>query len=193
MSHQHSPWTRVVEFHGHICPGLAVGYRVAQVALRELGVTRAADEELVAIVENDACGVDAGKGNLIYRDYGKHAYTFARRGDAEALRIAVNTDAWPRDPEYTALRDKVFAGTAAPEEEEAFQQKRGEVVAAILEGPEEQFCRMTRVREALPERARIFPSVTSAVCGESVMEPRARIRQGRIVCIPCAGEYTWGW
>jgi formylmethanofuran dehydrogenase subunit E len=66
--------TQVVAFHGHYCPGVTIGYRAALIALRELGVERAQDEELVALCENDACGVDAvqaltgctlGKGNLI--------------------------------------------------------------------------------------------------------------------------------
>ncbi|NIT04240.1 formylmethanofuran dehydrogenase, partial [Candidatus Saccharibacteria bacterium] len=43
----------VVEFHGHLCPGLAIGFRVARAALDELG-QRAEDEELVAVVENDS-------------------------------------------------------------------------------------------------------------------------------------------
>ena len=68
-----------VKFHGHACPGLAIGYRVANLALKELG-GRARDEELVAIVENNSCAVDAiqlicgctfGKGNLIFKDFGK--------------------------------------------------------------------------------------------------------------------------
>jgi formylmethanofuran dehydrogenase subunit E len=47
-----------VTFHGHACPGLAIGYRVATLALKELGV-RSRDEELLAIVENNSCAVDA--------------------------------------------------------------------------------------------------------------------------------------
>ena len=47
-----------IEFHGHACPGLAIGYRVANLALKELGL-RAKDEELVAIVENNSCAIDA--------------------------------------------------------------------------------------------------------------------------------------
>lgn len=67
-----------IQFHGHLCPGLALGYRVAKAALRELKAERPRDEELVAIVENDSCAADAiqfitgatfGKGNLIFRDY----------------------------------------------------------------------------------------------------------------------------
>jgi formylmethanofuran dehydrogenase subunit E len=76
----------IVEFHGHVCPGLALGYRVSMFALKELG-ERALDEELVAIVENNSCAVDAvqvitgctfGKGNLIFKDYGKQVYTFIK-------------------------------------------------------------------------------------------------------------------
>jgi formylmethanofuran dehydrogenase subunit E len=70
-------WERVVDFHGHECIGLASGYRVAEAAMDALGDGRDIDEEMVAVVENDSCAVDAiqvvtgctlGKGNLIFRD-----------------------------------------------------------------------------------------------------------------------------
>jgi len=76
----HPDLQRAVIFHGHFCPGLAIGYRAAQIAMDALRTDRAEDEELVAIVENDSCAVDAvqvlsgctfGKGNLIFRDHGK--------------------------------------------------------------------------------------------------------------------------
>ena len=62
-----------VQFHGHICPGLSIGYRVAVLAADHFK-DRSKDEELVAIAENRSCAVDAiqaingctcGKGNLI--------------------------------------------------------------------------------------------------------------------------------
>ena len=43
----------------HSCPGLAMGSRAAKIGLWELKEERAADKELVAVVEADACGVDA--------------------------------------------------------------------------------------------------------------------------------------
>ncbi|MCG3207704.1 MAG: hypothetical protein FOGNACKC_01304 [Anaerolineae bacterium] len=43
---------RATEFHGHMCPGLAIGLRAAEVALREIG-PHAKDEEVVAVVETD--------------------------------------------------------------------------------------------------------------------------------------------
>jgi formylmethanofuran dehydrogenase subunit E len=87
----------VVQFHGHFCPGLAIGVRAAELALHEIG-PHAADEEVVAIVETDMCGVGAiqfmtgctfGKGNLIHLDYGKNAFTFIRPSDGKALRLVM--------------------------------------------------------------------------------------------------------
>ncbi len=77
-------WEDCIAFHGHECPGLAIGFRMAHAARTRLGIISAHDEELVCVTENDACGVDAiqfllsctlGKGNLIFRDRGKHAFT----------------------------------------------------------------------------------------------------------------------
>ena len=94
----------VVDFHGHSCPGLALGYRVSQRALRELK-GRSEDEEIVAVVENNSCAVDAvqvmtgctfGKGNLIFRDYGKQVYTFIRRPSGKYIRISLD---WEKSDE----------------------------------------------------------------------------------------------
>ena len=94
----------VVRFHGHQCPGLAIGIQAGRLALREIG-SHSPDEEVVAVVETDMCAVDGiqyltgctfGKGNLIHRNWGKNAYTFFRRSDGRAVRIApkARTLAW---------------------------------------------------------------------------------------------------
>ncbi|MEW5898620.1 MAG: FmdE family protein [Bacillota bacterium] len=203
MCMEKTDWEKAVEFHGHSCPGLAIGYRVAKVALRELAESRAADEELVAIVENDACGVDAvqvltgctlGKGNLLFRDYGKHVFTFVCRNSGKAVRISIRGNGWRRDSEDSReLREKVFSGTATPEEEELFRRRQEERIHHILEVPEEEFCTVQHINAELPPKARIFSSVTCAFCGEPVAEARARVREGKFACIPCAGEYSRGW
>ena len=69
-------WEKCVAFHGHSCPGLAIGFRAAELAMDYLGLNDpAVDEEVVCVTENDACGVDAvqvltgctlGKGCLLY-------------------------------------------------------------------------------------------------------------------------------
>ena len=39
--------------------GTAIGYRAAEIVINELRSVRLSDEELLAIVENDSCSVDA--------------------------------------------------------------------------------------------------------------------------------------
>ncbi|MCL6612820.1 MAG: TraR/DksA C4-type zinc finger protein [Peptococcaceae bacterium] len=203
MCVEKTPWEKAVEFHGHSCPGLAVGYRVAQVAMRELEEMRSPDEELVAVVENDACGVDAvmlltgctlGKGNLLYRDYGKQVYTFGSRNSGRAIRVSVNGEVLHRnDPVAADLRKKVLGGAATEEEKKEFYAYQARRTSQILDMPEGDFCKVEKIDFNFPGKARIFNSVRCAECGEYVMEARARIKNGQIVCIPCSDNYGRGW
>jgi formylmethanofuran dehydrogenase subunit E len=182
MGEEKSDWEKCVEFHGHVCPGLAMGYRAAKIGLQELAARRALDEELVAIVETDACPVDAvmvitgctlGKGNLLFRDFGKHAYTFMSRKSGVGVRIYVK--AAPGNIQPVSLR-------SGPS-----------IVQQILDLPQEEFCTVQNIEERIPKPARIFNSITCAFCGEAVSEARARLKDGKLTCIPCAGQYTRGW
>ncbi len=198
------PFDDVVAFHGHSCPGLAIGYRAAAAGLSALGVERPKDEELVAIVENDACGIDAiqyvagttlGKGNLIFRDYGKRAYTFINRKTGEAVRVAERYEFSEQkgSPRLGELRPKVFSGSATAAEEKEFRNLSAEYVRTLLTMPEKEMFTITRVKAEIPGTARIFRSVRCAVCGETVAESRARVQEGKIVCIPCFKHYDRGW
>ena len=203
MCMEKTDWEKAIEFHGHSCPGLATGYRISKIALRELEGKRAKDEEIVAIVENDACGVDAiqfitgctlGKGNLIYNDFGKHVYTFVCRNSGNAIRISVKGGIWKQDDkDYRELRERISTGKASEEDKELFKEHKGKRIHYILEAPLDEFCSVKHISVQLPSKARIFNSVTCAYCGEQLAESRARIRDGQIACIPCAGEYTRGW
>ena len=170
-------FAEVATFHGHVCPGLAMGYRMTLSALQRLAGVRADDEELVAVVENDACGVDAaqylsgctfGKGNLIFQDYGKQVYTFFHRASGKAVRVTT------ADSEGMRAR-----GNASPEE-------RGKWVEWLVQAPEEEVVRVEEVTLPPPQYARLRRSVNCAVCGERVMETRARVWEGEFSCIPCA-------
>ena len=184
---------RVVDFHGHMCPGLAMGIQAAEIALREIG-PHAKDEEVVAVVETDMCGVDAiqfltgctfGKGNLIHRDWGKNAYTFFRRSDGRAVRIAARPDAWKRDPEHQELFAKVRANTASPEERARFQQLHQSQSRKVLDQDPDALYEVQEVGGPPPHRARIHASVVCGRCGEEAMETRIRRLGGRDLCLPC--------
>jgi len=175
---------RTIAFHGHFCPGLLIGYRAAVIALRELGVKRAVDEELVAIAETDACGVDAvqfltgctiGKGNLILRDWGKQVFSFARRSDGRMVRVALRHGATFRE-EDQSLSDV---------------ERRQRARDRMQTMSDEDLYDVRWVEAPLPGPARLFASVRCSQCGEGVMEARAHLRDGQPVCPECYGEvYT---
>lgn len=54
---------KCIDFHGHLCPGLSLGYQAATAGMDWRSAHRAEDEEIVAIVETDACGLQRGPGN----------------------------------------------------------------------------------------------------------------------------------
>lgn len=199
MHFEKEDWQRAAEFHGHICVGLTIGYRVAQIALAALQEKRAADEEIIAIVENDACGIDAimvltgctpGKGNLIFRDTGKNVYTFGSRGSKKAIRISVNGDILQSSPEARALQRKVIQRNATAAERAEFEKHRDRQMEELFKMPEERFATITEVDFNLPGKARLFPSVKCSSCEEYAMEPRTRNQNGAVVCLDCFEEYT---
>jgi formylmethanofuran dehydrogenase subunit E len=184
----------VVSFHGHMCAGLALGIRAAEVALDQVGA-HAADEEVVAIVETDMCGVDAvqfltgctlGKGNLIHRDYGKNVYTFLRRSDEHAVRISTRAGSAGRiDAEGLALFAKVKDGTASAAERSRFAAMQAERSARILAAPLAELYEVRQVDVVAPPSARVLASVTCSACGEPAMETRVRRLHGQELCLPC--------
>ena len=184
-----------IRFHGHSCPGIASGYRAAVAAMEALGVTRPEDEDLVAICETDACGIDAiqviagttaGKGNLIVHDYGKHVFTFYNRKDGMAVRITFNRGEDESTNEMNALRTKVFSGTATHEEEARFHELMHKATVNVLHAPAEKIMKIEQITMDAPKKARIFASVTCEGCGESVADAKTRMVDGRRLCIPCA-------
>lgn len=169
----------LVEFHGHLCPGLLIGYRAAQLAMETLDVRRAADEDLVLIAENDSCSVDAfqyllsttfGKGNLFFRDYGKQVFTVGDRARGRAVRIALRSDAF----------EGAGVGGAPPDREQR--------IAFLLEAPSADLFHVNAVRLSLPPRASVHKSTPCARCRENVMETRLVHHEGHGYCLPCASD-----
>lgn len=185
-----------VEFHGHICPGLIYGYRVAKEAMELMGIGRAVDEEVVAICENDSCAVDAlqvllgtaaGKGNLIINNFGKNAYTVLSRSKRQAYRFSRKTRynyAAKNKNAFDRLEAAVAAGTASDDERRELKRMK---VDDLLTRPFEEIFTTTEVPFDEPLYAPLAPSETCAICGEMTMATKMK-KSGddRLVCIPCS-------
>ncbi len=187
---------KCVQFHGHICPGLVYGYRVAQEAIKLMNITRAVDEEVVAICENDSCAIDAiqvllgtvaGKGNLIIRDFGKNAYTVLSRSNRQAYRFSRKTR-YDYKGEAKSLFDRLDAAVAAGKATEADRRELKRLkVNDLLACPFAEIFTTTEVPFIEPLYAQLAPSEPCALCGEMTMAAKMiKLPDGRQACIPCS-------
>jgi formylmethanofuran dehydrogenase subunit E len=169
-------WNKAAAFHGHECPGLAIGVRAAVEAMAILRSGASEDEELVCVTENDACGVDGiqvltgctfGKGNLLYRGTGKQAFSFFDRRSGKSVRLML----------------KPFAG----------QMSRKERQEYILSAPLEDIFAVGQPKFGLPETARHFATILCEACGEGAPEHKIRLQEGKKVCLDCFKEYDRGF
>ena len=161
-------YRKCIEFHGHECGGLLLGFRAALCAIEQFGIEAPSeDEEIVCVTENDACGVDAiqallgctaGKGNLIFRLRGKQAFTFFDRKSGKSFRII--------------LKERAFA---SKEEKRKFMR----------EAESEEIFDVQRAKIETPPPAEIYRSQKFARCGELTAEPWLRVKDGEFLCADC--------
>jgi formylmethanofuran dehydrogenase subunit E len=182
-----------IAFHGHSCPGLAIGIRAAELALRELDNPK--DTEIVAVVETDMCGVDAlqfllgttmGKGNLIHRDHGKMAFSFFRRETGRGVRAMLSPDArGGMDDEMAELMKKTGCGKATEAEKLRMGELRASLQDRFMTLPLDEMFQVTKMDHGAPRPPKILQSLTCEHCGEKTMESRTRRFAGATLCIPC--------
>lgn len=186
-------------FHGHKCPTMTLGLRLSLAAMEALGVEqRAGDRELVALVElaKDHCatcfadgvqvatGCTYGKGNIKKLHYGKWGLLLIDRKKDKAVRVAPLAEAMEANKrtEFMALcragvpPTQISAEIAEP------------LVEQVMNAPVDQLFKVGDVFDyayaAVPHS---FESVVCEECGEMVVERKARMQEGRLLCIPCAG------
>ncbi len=92
---------------GHECPAMPMGLRVGAAAMNALGVERAKDSQLLALVElgEDHCatcfadgvqmitGCTFGKGNIKKLHYGKWGVTLVEAATGRAVRVTPKAEA----------------------------------------------------------------------------------------------------
>lgn len=201
MKEQHIPalLSRCVDFHGHFCPGLTIGYKASTYGLQLLGITPPR-EDFFAIVANKSCAFDAvqvitgctfGKGNITFWDHGKHVYIFGLRDRKMAIRLYAKGIGVleQRYPNHLSRAKKVLLGAVDESEGEEFQKKHRKISLSLLEIPDQTFFEAKEIEIEPPPRAMIFHNLRCDLCGEEFMETRARICDGKTLCLPCFSDY----
>ena len=166
-------WQDCVAFHGHECGGLTIGYKASLYAIELLKLDFSADEQVVCISENDACGVDAvqvmlgcsiGKGNLLFHMRGKQAFSFYNRKTGSSVRLVLK----PRPEGMTKAESFAYYQSCEPKD-------------------------MFDVKDAtiqLPEKARLFDSYVCDCCGETTGANWIRLAGDKKLCLDCYESYN---
>ena len=188
--------------HGHKCPAMPMGLRVGAAAMNALGVERAKDGQLLALIEIGinhcatcfADGVQAitgctfGKGNIRRLNYGKWALMLIDKKTSRSVRVSAKAEMMAANKETDFFQKYRMKGIPAshvpPEVAEPLAEK-------VLNVPEEQLLTIGKVTEyKVEEFAHSFESFVCALCGEMVAEPYGRLLGDKKVCIPCRHKTT---
>lgn len=183
-----------VDFHGHTCMGLTLGYLASQMGLRYLAERRAEDEEVVCISETDACCCDAiqvmtgctfGKGNFIYRDIGKMAFTFLSRTSGIGVRLSMKPGVMDVPDEERNLLDKIRSQDGSPEDIKRYEMLHENRSHELFSKGPEGFFSARELRTDMPNTARMAPSRLCDLCGEPVMETKLQRISNQLICRSC--------
>ncbi len=185
------------EFHGHRCPFMPMGYRMGIAAMRELGIERAKDHGVFALVEigvghPQACMADGvmaatgctyGKLMMERLGYGKVAMILHAPGRG-TVRVYLRSEFQDElaKQEFFAYRKRGIEPSDIPPE---VTQR---VVDRVLASAADQLFKVERLPDfAFARPKSSFAKAKCSRCGEYVFERYLRIVDGKPLCIPCSG------
>jgi formylmethanofuran dehydrogenase subunit E len=139
---------RYARIHGHICFGLAMGYRAGKIAQTRLGTFPKDDNNKVVVwLETGGCAQDGIElitpcgchdiSELILDQESKYVFIFYYRKLNKALRLIAKPEIMKTYRPVAALKAKMRQKTATPEEIAKFWKITGREVIHILELPDE--------------------------------------------------------
>ena len=189
-------------FHGHKCPAMPLGLRVGAAAMDALGVDRARDGQLIALVEiGDAhcatCFADGvqmitgctfGKGNIKKLHYGKWGVTLVDKKSGRAVRVVPKAEAMEANKKtefFTKYREKGIPASQVPAEvvDPLVERVMGAPADALLDVGDV-------VDYKWEEPPHSFDGFVCESCGEMTVEPYGRPLGDKKVCIPCYEKAT---
>ncbi|MBN2072465.1 MAG: TraR/DksA C4-type zinc finger protein [Actinobacteria bacterium] len=191
-------------FHGHICSFSAYGVKAGYYAMKQLALTSEGMEEVLSIVETNNCfsdgiqvttGCTFGNNGLIFHDKGKTAVTVIHRKSKDSIRLSLKKDFLDSRTEVYPVVSSLFERivrkreNVSTSERQEFFKLSEDMAINELKIPETEMFDITGSMVEPPEYAPIFDSVICSICGEKIMESRARVKDGKPACITCKGEW----
>ena len=191
-----------LKLHGHKCPAMPMGLRVGAAAMNKLNVERAADGQLMALLElgDDHCaacftdgvqivtGCTFGKGNIRKLNYGKWALTLIDKKTARAVRVTPKAEAMAANKQTDFFQKYRMKGIPASQVPEDIVQP---LVERVMNAPESQLLQIGDVVEYhWKDPATVFDSFVCDSCGEMTVESYGRILGTKHVCIACRAKLS---
>ncbi|MGB9764196.1 MAG: FmdE family protein [Candidatus Saccharicenans sp.] len=189
------------KFHGHKCPAMPMGLRVGAAAMNALGVERAKDGQLVAMIElgDDHCatcfadgiqvitGCTFGKGNIKKLNYGKWGLTLIDRQSGRAIRVVPKAEAMMISKKSEFMQNYRRKGIPASQVPNSVVEP---LIDLVMNAPEEQLLSIGEIfTQELPAKKESFESFVCDICGEMTVEGYSRILGDKKVCQPCYDKH----
>jgi len=188
-------WT--FEFHGHRCPFMPIGFRMGTLAMEILGVKKSLDHQMHVFSEMGvghpqgcmqdgimaATGATFGKGMIDRLNYGKIVAVFWYPGKKDAVRISLKNEFQDKlaPHEFFKYRKQGIEPSEIPE------NVRKDIIDIVLNATNDELFNVTVLKDFkyTPVKGS-FNKAKCEVCGEYVFERYLRVKDGKIVCIPCS-------
>jgi formylmethanofuran dehydrogenase subunit E len=185
---------RVVDFHGHICPELAMGSKFCEFIQHLLDDKILEDNVFSILAENSTSALDAiqillgvtvGNQRLMVMDYGKHNYTLYSQQQEQSWRFKMINLDFNDGEAFHSLEEKIINDKALLEDMLSFQQLIEARVQRIFAlSPEQLFViESTQCTRQAQESTSLY--TICSVCGEQVLATRCVERREKVLCIPC--------
>ena len=187
----------VVDFHRHLCLDIAIGYRAATALVREMGDELKNMKEVVALVGNETCALDAiqevtgctfGKRNLYLSRIGKPVYILQNTKTGSAVRAYCAYWETFDHSDLRTLRKAVKKLDASPDQKAALQKLTEEKINEILAAPESDLFSIKRVTLPPPPKSGKYEAAPCGVCGEHVDVALLTEEKGQRLCLECLKE-----
>jgi len=201
-----TPETRkkLIEFHGDGCPISVLGARMGLAAMEYFDIKERKPRALIVITETPSCLVDGiqfvtgstiGSGAIIPKDYGKLGAVFYHRASDRAIRITLARELTDEFEDMGAeiIQDILKGGKFGKDE------RKEKLMRKFMELPDENLLgimpvelykeiRSPTTEQFLLQRGFIVHRVRCDICSEYVEGTKTVKKDGKKLCIPCAGQ-----
>ncbi len=186
------------KFHGHKCPAMPNGLRVAEAAMNKLGVERTGDSALYAILElgENHCatcfadgvqvitGCTFGKGNIEKTHKGKWGLTLIDKKTNRAVRAVPKAEAMLQTKKTEFFKKYREIGVPPTQVPDDVVQP---LVEKVMNAPAEMILTISDVFDyKWQQPAHSFNSMACEQCGEMVVAEYTVVKDGKRICKDCA-------